>query len=135
MARSRGARNDREFLVAYTFEGRNAHQTLGMLLTRRLDRMGVGPLGFVVTDYSLAIWSIRPMDDLEHHGQIDVWSSPLATLARGAGDCEDYAIAKFIALQRAGIHHDSHPRFEQAAQILGMSRVTLWRRMRANGME
>jgi ATP-dependent Lhr-like helicase len=36
-----------------------------MLLTRRLDRMGAGPLGFVVTDYSLAIWSIRPMDELD----------------------------------------------------------------------
>jgi len=36
-----------------------------MLLTRRLDRLGVGPLGFVVTDYSLAIWSIRPMDGLD----------------------------------------------------------------------
>ena len=36
-----------------------------MLLTRRLDRMGVGPLGFVVTDYSLAIWSIKPMDDID----------------------------------------------------------------------
>jgi ATP-dependent Lhr-like helicase len=36
-----------------------------MLLTRRLDRLGVGPLGFVVTDYSLAIWSIKPMDGLD----------------------------------------------------------------------
>jgi hypothetical protein len=35
-----------------------------------------------------------------------VWSSPLATLSRGAGDCEDYAIAKFIALQRAGVSSD-----------------------------
>ncbi|MBD7942457.1 ligase-associated DNA damage response DEXH box helicase [Brevundimonas guildfordensis] len=58
-------RGTRHFLVAYPFEGRLAHTTLAMLLTRRLDRMGVGPLGFVVTDYSLAIWSIRPMDDLD----------------------------------------------------------------------
>ena len=36
-----------------------------MLLTRRLDRLGVGPLGFVCTDYSLAIWSIKPMDGLD----------------------------------------------------------------------
>jgi ATP-dependent Lhr-like helicase len=57
-------RGSRHFLVAYPFDGRLAHSTLSMLLTRRLDRLGVGPLGFVVTDYSLAIWSIRPMDGL-----------------------------------------------------------------------
>ena len=47
--------------------------------------------------------SIRPMSDFAQYGQIDVWSSPLATLYRGAGDCEDYAIAKFVALHQAGI--------------------------------
>lgn len=58
-------RGSRHFLVAYPFDGRLAHSTLCMLLTRRLDRLGVGPLGFVVTDYSLAIWSIKPMDGLD----------------------------------------------------------------------
>ena len=58
-------RGSRHFLVAYPFEGNLAHTTLCMLLTRRLDRMGVGPLGFVVTDYSLAIWSIKPMDAID----------------------------------------------------------------------
>lgn len=58
-------RGSRHFLVAYPFEGNLAHTTLCMLLTRRLDRMGVGPLGFVVTDYSLAIWSIKPMDTID----------------------------------------------------------------------
>ncbi len=58
-------RGSRHFLIAYPFEGRIAHSTLCMLLTRRLDRLGVGPLGFVVTDYSLAIWAIRPMDGLD----------------------------------------------------------------------
>src|SRR5207248_4663919 len=46
------------------------------------------------------------MSDLAQHGQIDVWTSPLATLARGGGDCEDYAIAKFVALRRAGLAAD-----------------------------
>ena len=50
-------RNGRWFLVAYCFEGRNAHQTLGMLLTRRMERFGYGPFGFVATDYVIAIWS------------------------------------------------------------------------------
>ncbi|WP_426029168.1 ligase-associated DNA damage response DEXH box helicase [Brevundimonas sp. TWP2-3-4b2] len=58
-------RGSRHFLIAYPFEGGLAHATLCMLLTRRLDRLGVGPLGFVCTDYSLAIWSIKPMDGLD----------------------------------------------------------------------
>ena len=53
-------RGGQEFLVAYSFEGRNAHQTLGMLLTRRMERAGLGPLGFVATDYAIAIWSLEP---------------------------------------------------------------------------
>ena len=51
-------RGGRWYMVAYCFEGRNAHQTLGMLLTKRLERLGFGPLGFVATDYVLATWSI-----------------------------------------------------------------------------
>ncbi|MEF2550405.1 ligase-associated DNA damage response DEXH box helicase [Aurantimonas sp. A2-1-M11] len=46
----------RFFLVAYPFEGRLAHQTLGMLLTRRLERARAKPLGFVATDYAISIW-------------------------------------------------------------------------------
>jgi ATP-dependent Lhr-like helicase len=52
------------FLVCYPFEGRLAHTTLAMLLTRRLERLGVGPLGFVCNDYAMAIWSLEPMDGL-----------------------------------------------------------------------
>ena len=48
----------RYYLVAYPFEGRLAHQTLGMLLTRRLERAGLKPLGFVASDYALAIWML-----------------------------------------------------------------------------
>jgi ATP-dependent Lhr-like helicase len=57
-------RGNKEFLVAYCFEGRNAHQTLGMLLTRRMERAGLRPLGFVATDYVLAVWSLRPAHDM-----------------------------------------------------------------------
>jgi len=66
-------------------------------------RDGRARLGEINRAINLAI---RPMGDLEQYGAIDVWSSPLATLSRGAGDCEDYAIAKFVALQRAGISPD-----------------------------
>jgi ATP-dependent Lhr-like helicase len=58
-------RGKRHFMVCYPFEGRLAHTTLAMLLTRRLERAGVGPLGFVCNDYAMAIWSIRPMDRLD----------------------------------------------------------------------
>ena len=57
-------RGGKQFLVAYCFEGRNAHQTLGMLLTRRMERAGLGPLGFVATDYVLAVWSVEAAADL-----------------------------------------------------------------------
>lgn len=52
-------RGERWYLVAYCFEGRNAHQTLGMLVTRRMERAGLQPLGFVATDYVMAVWSAR----------------------------------------------------------------------------
>jgi ATP-dependent Lhr-like helicase len=55
----------RYFMVCYPFEGRLALTTLAMLLTRRLERMGVGPLGFVCNDYALTIWSLKPMDGLD----------------------------------------------------------------------
>ena len=57
-------RGGKSFLVAYCFEGRHAHQTLGMLLTRRMERAGLGPLGFVATDYVLAAWSLSPPRDV-----------------------------------------------------------------------
>jgi predicted transglutaminase-like cysteine proteinase len=47
--------------------------------------------------------AIRPMEDLAQWGKVDVWSSPLVTFSTGAGDCEDYAIAKYVALQMAGV--------------------------------
>ncbi|MBS0534201.1 MAG: ligase-associated DNA damage response DEXH box helicase [Proteobacteria bacterium] len=54
----RAAKN---YLVCYPFEGRLAHQTLGMLLTRRLERWGLKPLGFVANEYALAVWGLGDM--------------------------------------------------------------------------
>jgi ATP-dependent helicase Lhr and Lhr-like helicase len=53
----------RHYLALYPFEGWNAHQSLGMLLTKRMERAGLQPLGFVASDYALAIWSVRPVQD------------------------------------------------------------------------
>ena len=47
--------------------------------------------------------SIRPMSDLAQYGVEDYWASPLESLGSGAGDCEDYAIAKYVALEESGI--------------------------------
>ncbi len=65
-------RGSRYYMVAYPFEGRLAHQTLGMLLTRRLDRMGAHPLGFVATDYSIAVWGLRDMGAWAKSGRISL---------------------------------------------------------------
>ena len=46
--------------------------------------------------------AIAYVSDLKQHGT-DVWSAPLATFASGKGDCEDYAIAKYLALRESGI--------------------------------
>ena len=51
-------RADKNFMVCYPFEGRLAHQTLGMLLTRRLERARMRPLGFVANEYALAVWGL-----------------------------------------------------------------------------
>jgi ATP-dependent Lhr-like helicase len=53
----------RHFMVAYSFEGWNAHQSLGMLLTRRMETQGHRPLGFVASDYSIACYSLDPVTD------------------------------------------------------------------------
>ncbi|MCC0015737.1 MAG: ligase-associated DNA damage response DEXH box helicase [Rhodobiaceae bacterium] len=51
-------RAGRNYLVCYPFDGRLCHQTLGMLLTRRLERMGARPMGFVASEYALAVWGL-----------------------------------------------------------------------------
>lgn len=51
----------KHYLVAYPFEGRLAHQTLGMLITRRLERAGKRPLGFLASEYAMAVWALEPM--------------------------------------------------------------------------
>ena len=62
----------KHYLVCYPFDGRLAHQTLGMLLTRRLERMGAQPLGFVATDYALAIWMVRDVDLMISGGRLSL---------------------------------------------------------------
>jgi len=53
----------RHYMVAYSFEGWNAHQSLGMLLTKRMEAAGLKPLGFVANDYGLACYGLEPVTD------------------------------------------------------------------------
>jgi ATP-dependent helicase Lhr and Lhr-like helicase len=65
-------RSSRFYMVVYAFEGRLAHQTLGMLLTRRLERAGAKPLGFVATDYALAVWGLEDMGTMIRSGRLSL---------------------------------------------------------------
>jgi ATP-dependent Lhr-like helicase len=53
----------RHYMVAYSFEGWNAHQSLGMLITRRMESAGLKPLGFVSNDYALACYGLERVED------------------------------------------------------------------------
>ena len=53
----------RHYTAYYTFVGWNANQSLGMLITQRMEALGLMPGGFVANDYSLAVWALRPVDD------------------------------------------------------------------------
>ncbi len=54
----------REHLCAYGFAGRNAQQTLGLLLTQRMEEQGLNPMGFVTTDYATLIWGLDQVSDI-----------------------------------------------------------------------
>ncbi len=53
----------RHFMVMYSFEGWNAHQSLGMLITKRMETAGLKPLGFVANDYAIACYGLEPITD------------------------------------------------------------------------
>jgi ATP-dependent helicase Lhr and Lhr-like helicase len=65
-------RAEKHYLVCYPFEGRLAQQTLGMLLTRRLERWGAKPLGFVASEYALVIWMVSDLSALIASGKISL---------------------------------------------------------------
>lgn len=89
-------RGDRFFLACYPFEGRLAHQTLGMLLTRRLERGGLRPLGFVATDYALAVWCLEDLSSIDFEAlfhpdmlgdDLDAWLQESAMMKRTFSAC------------------------------------------------
>ncbi len=66
------SRAAKHYLVCYPFEGRLAHQTLGMLLTRRLERAGMKPLGFVANEYALAVWGVGDLQLRVARGELSL---------------------------------------------------------------
>lgn len=89
-------RAERFYLVCYPFEGRLAHQTLGMLLTRRLERAGAKPLGFVASEYAMAVWAMEDMSELDMDtlfhpdmlgDDLDAWLEESALMKRTFRQC------------------------------------------------
>ncbi|MDA0962764.1 MAG: DNA ligase-associated DEXH box helicase, partial [Proteobacteria bacterium] len=70
-------------MVVYGFAGRNAQQTLGLLLTKRLEEMGLNPLGFVATDYATLIWGLDAVTDPTPLFDIDALRAGLDTWLAG----------------------------------------------------
>ncbi len=82
-------RGGRAHLAIYGFAGRNAHQTLGLLVTRRMEEAGLDPLGFVATDYALLVWGLAAppdpaalLDPRDLRAGLDTWLSGNAVMKR-----------------------------------------------------
>jgi ATP-dependent Lhr-like helicase len=89
-------RGSKNYLVCYPFEGRLAHQTLGMLVTRRLERLRMRPLGFVANEYALAVWGLRDMSGVDMDAlfsedmlgdDLDAWLAESALYKRTFRNC------------------------------------------------
>jgi len=70
-------RRGRFYMVVYAFVGWNAHQTLAMLVTKRMERFGLKPIGFNASDYILCIWGLEPIDDPAVLFDIDILGEEL----------------------------------------------------------
>ena len=89
-------RASKHFLVAYPFDGRLAHQTLGMLATRRLERWGKKPLGFLASEYAMAVWGLEPLGDVDMSAlfeedllgdDLEAWLNESALMKRTFRNC------------------------------------------------
>jgi ATP-dependent Lhr-like helicase len=111
-------RANKHYLVCYPFEGRLAHQTLGMLLTRRLERARLWPLGFVANEYALAVWglgdvalriisrgdlSLAALFDEDMLGDdLEAWLAESALMKRTFRNCAIIALLDRAPLPRRG---------------------------------
>ncbi|MEP0455256.1 MAG: ligase-associated DNA damage response DEXH box helicase, partial [Roseibium sp.] len=130
-------RSDKHYMVCYPFEGRLAHQTLGMLLTKRLERLGAQPMGFVANDYALSIWGLRDLSTLFESGQIS-----LDTLFEEdiLGDDLDAWLAESSLMKRtfrncaviAGLIERRHPGQEKSGRQVTISSDLIYDVLRAH---
>lgn len=112
--------SDRHFLVCYPFDGWPAHQTLGMLLTRRLERLGKQPVGFVPTEYALSIWARQDMSDVDMKALFD---------QDMLGDDLEEWLAESVLMKRtfrncaviAGLIERNHPGQEKSGRQVAFS--------------
>jgi ATP-dependent Lhr-like helicase len=111
-------RGGKWFLVAYGFEGKLAHQTLGMLVTKRMERLGMAPLGYLATDYVLACWSAYEPTGVERLFEQDIlgeeleeWMAESSMLRRSFRN---------IAIV-AGLIEKNHPGQEKSRRNMTMS--------------
>jgi len=119
-------RAGRFYLVAYPFEGRLAHQTLGMLLTRRLERAGARPLGFVANDYGLGVWTLGDLAGIFRDARP---SLPALFSEDMLGDDLDAWLAESNLMKRtfrnvaviAGLIERRHPGREKTGRQVTMS--------------
>lgn len=114
-------RAERHYMVCYPFEGRLAHQTLGMLLTRRLERAGMQPLGFVASEYALVVWMVRDLSLAVSAGRLslaDLFGEDMI------GDDLEAWLAESMLMKRtfryaaiiAGLIERRHPGHEKTAR-------------------
>jgi ATP-dependent Lhr-like helicase len=111
-------RGGKFFLLAYGFEGKLAHQTLGMLVTKRMERLGMAPLGYLATDYVLACWSAFEPTGVERLFEEDLlgeeleeWMADSSMLRRSFRN---------IAIV-AGLIEKNHPNQEKSRRQMTMS--------------
>ena len=100
------------YLVCYPFEGRLAHQTLGMLLTRRLERARLRPLGFVANEYALAVWGLGDVALAIARGELVA----RATVRRGHAGRRPRGLARRVGADEAHLPQlRDHRRADRAA--------------------
>lgn len=130
-------RGSRHFMVLYPFEGRLAHQTLGMLLTRRLERAGAKPLGFVATDYALAVWGLEDMGLMVRSGKLNL--SRLMEEDMLGDDLEAWLAESFMLKRTfrncaviAGLIERRHPGKEKSGRQVTVSADLIYDVLRAH---
>ncbi|MEM9810098.1 MAG: ligase-associated DNA damage response DEXH box helicase [Pseudomonadota bacterium] len=113
-------RKNRYFLVCYPFDGRLAHQSLGTLITRRLERMGLEPLGYCPTEYALSVWMRKDPSNLDMKElfeedllgeDLDLWLADAQLMKRTFRNCA----------MIAGMIERNHPGQEKSGRQVSFS--------------